>query len=214
MKLCGNPRSRLALALVAVLALAGCGGSDRGGPLAPADAAYLLSRLDRVDRLVAKGECKLVRRRSLAQLSDRVTNLSPDVDGAVRDTLSDGVSRLEELVATDCKQKPKPKPKPEPVPTYEPEVVPEQEPQTEQETEPQPEPEPQQEEEKKPEKPEKEEESPKPEQPSKPKEQPKNPGSGGQPTPQTDQGGGAGGGLAQPGTQEVSGRGAGRTPAG
>ncbi|MDQ4130153.1 MAG: hypothetical protein M3133_04060 [Actinomycetota bacterium] len=202
---------RVGLALVAALAAVGCGGSDeQGAPLAAGDAAFLAGQLAQVDRVVARGQCELVRERPLTQLADRVQALPPTVDATIRQTLVDGIAHLEELVATNCKQRPKRKRKrkPEPAPSPEPEQAPEQE---QPQVEPEPEPEPEPEEEEKKEAPEKEKEKPKNQEPPKTKDdEPQDTDTGGTTAPQGGSGG-SGSGQGQRGTGTVSAPGSGRS---
>lgn len=127
----------LALLLVAVALLAGCGGADE--PIPAASARALVRDLDVVEQRVRAGECRQARA-TLRRLDRTAAALPEGVEAGVRATLSGGVDRLASLVQAQCRQKrPKPvvqeKPEPiappvdttpEPAPEPEPEPVPEE----------------------------------------------------------------------------------------
>jgi len=96
---------RLGLVLLALaLVVAGCGGSEQ---LPPDRAAALVQNLDTIDQGVSGGECAKTRP-ALRRLQEGVHDLPKDVDAGVRTTLDTGVSHLEDLYTTQCKQKPAP----------------------------------------------------------------------------------------------------------
>jgi hypothetical protein len=99
------PALRLVIPPIAVaLVLAGCGGSEN---LPPDTAAALVRNLDTIDKGVSAGECAKTRP-ALRRLQGRVRDLPKDVNPGVRTTLATGVTRLEDLFKSQCKQKPAP----------------------------------------------------------------------------------------------------------
>ncbi len=121
---------RLPAALVAaaaVAALAGCG-EDKGRPIPANIASALVSELDQLDARVRAGDCTAVKRGNLKRIDKRLEQLPGDVDQEVRDQVEGAVDNLNDLVETDCRQKPEPEPEPQettpPAPTTPPETTP------------------------------------------------------------------------------------------
>jgi hypothetical protein len=97
--------SLLALALVAcaALGLSACG-SGGGDDLLPGEtASEINSNIDAVERLVGEGDCVGAEDAS-ATISGQVESLS-GVDAKLKEALSDGAARLNEVVA-ECEEEP------------------------------------------------------------------------------------------------------------
>ncbi len=89
-----------ALAAVAALGLAACGGSD--AELLPGDtASEITSNLDRVEQLANEGDCSGAAV-AAAEVSAQVEGLG-GVDAKLKQALSEGAARLNEVVA-DCEE--------------------------------------------------------------------------------------------------------------
>jgi hypothetical protein len=96
--------SLVALALPLALASIGCGGAEK---IPAATATAFTADLDAIEQRVRAGECTDARA-ALGTLQGRVRELPRDTDPNVRGTLSKGAEHLEELVGSECKQKPEP----------------------------------------------------------------------------------------------------------
>ncbi|MFL5910022.1 MAG: hypothetical protein ACJ768_05570 [Gaiellaceae bacterium] len=95
----------LALAAALLLPVAGCGSSDKkGDPIAKADADQIVARLQEAKRRASPLRCNDLRRDTIPALQDQVASLPTTVDADVRQTLSDGVNHLNDLVNQDCNQ--------------------------------------------------------------------------------------------------------------
>lgn len=96
-------RRRIALAVAATIALAGCG--DDEGPQIPAqDSTALRDQLQAIKRQVATDPC--ISDASLTQLDGLVASLPENLDEDVRQTLEDGVERLRGRVDQECAGRP------------------------------------------------------------------------------------------------------------
>jgi len=92
----------LALAACAALGLVACGGG--GDDLLPGEtASEITSNIDAVERLVGEGDCVGAEDAS-ATISGQVESLS-GVDPKLKDALSEGAARLNEVVA-ECEEEP------------------------------------------------------------------------------------------------------------
>ena len=151
------PPSRSALSLLAAaaaLGLGACGGSTEGG-IPRSDADTLREELGEVERFVERGDCDEVDGQVL-QVRTAVAELPNSVDPELRETHSEGVGRLESVVASDCQEQAEEaeeeteeedvtttqttEPPEEEVPTTETTEPPEQQPPPEPHPEPQPQP--------------------------------------------------------------------------
>jgi hypothetical protein len=104
-----TPRVRqpVVLALVAALLvpLAGCGGSDKkGDPIPRAQAALIVARLQEAKRRNDPLRCHDLQRDTIPALRDRVAALPASTDSDVKQTLSDGIDHLNDLVSQECTQ--------------------------------------------------------------------------------------------------------------
>jgi hypothetical protein len=87
------------------LSAAGCG--DDEGPQIPAQQSTALrDSLQQIKREVARDPC--VSEASLTGLKGQIEALPDDLDEDVRQTLEDGVARLDELVTEECLDRPEP----------------------------------------------------------------------------------------------------------
>ncbi|MDQ3609106.1 MAG: hypothetical protein M3459_09425 [Actinomycetota bacterium] len=97
------PRSALSLlAAAAALGLGACGGSTEGG-VPRSDADTLREELGDVERFVERGDCDEVDGQVL-QVRNAVAELPNSVDPELRENFSEGVGRLESVVASDCQE--------------------------------------------------------------------------------------------------------------
>jgi hypothetical protein len=94
---------RIALALAATVALAGCG-DDEGPQISQAQSSQLRAQLQQIKREVASDPC--ISDASLTTLEGQVDALPQDLDEDVRQSLEDGVERLRELVDQECADRP------------------------------------------------------------------------------------------------------------
>ena len=95
----------LALTAALLLPVAGCGGSDKkGDPIARADAAQIVARLQEAKRRASPLRCNDLRRDTIPALTSQVNSLPSTVDADVRQTLSDGINHLNDLVNQECTQ--------------------------------------------------------------------------------------------------------------
>jgi hypothetical protein len=93
----------LALAACAALGLVACGGGG-GDDLLPGEtASEINSNIDAVERLVGEGDCVGAEDAS-ATISGQVESLT-GVDAKLKDALSEGAARLNEVVA-ECEEEP------------------------------------------------------------------------------------------------------------
>jgi hypothetical protein len=103
----------LALVLTAAtLAIAGCGGNDKGDPIPAATADSLQSQLDGVQARLDQGSagaCKDIlegpRGPNKQQVQDLIDSLPDSVDSDVRSALQDSFDRLWDLVDQECQDK-------------------------------------------------------------------------------------------------------------
>lgn len=91
----------LALAAMAALGLAACGGGNGADLLPGGTASEITSNLDRVERLADEGDCSGASEAALA-VSDQVEALD-GVDAKLKQALREGATRLNEVVA-DCEE--------------------------------------------------------------------------------------------------------------
>jgi hypothetical protein len=100
-------RQPAVLALVAALVapIAGCGGSDKkGDPIPRAQAALIVARLQEAKRRNDPLRCHDLQRDTIPALRDRVAALPAGTDSDVKQTLSDGIDHLNDLVSQECTQ--------------------------------------------------------------------------------------------------------------
>jgi hypothetical protein len=113
-------RARIgALAIAcAALAAAGCG-SDEGEPIPRAQVAELNKQLRSVQNRFefGGGACADIERENLPAIERTLGQIPDSVDAEVRDALEESVSRLEELVASDCDEEQGQETTPAPTPT-------------------------------------------------------------------------------------------------
>ena len=102
----------LVVALVALVAVAGCGGDDEGKPIPAVTATALQSELDNIQARVnngSAGACRDILEGSRGPNKQRVQQLidsMPDsVDSDVRSALQDSFDNLWGLVEQDCQDK-------------------------------------------------------------------------------------------------------------
>jgi outer membrane biosynthesis protein TonB len=91
------------LGAAAMVALSSCGGSDTSGLLPGATASEINSNLDKVQELVAKGDCAGAQGAS-EEVNGQIEALE-GVDSRLKEALSEGASRLAEVVST-CEEVP------------------------------------------------------------------------------------------------------------
>ncbi|HEX8073788.1 MAG TPA: hypothetical protein VF545_02300 [Thermoleophilaceae bacterium] len=96
-------RARSSIALVALIAvavpIAGCG---KSGPKIPKqDAADIVARLKEAERRNDPLRCDDLRQETIPALQSQVRSLG-NVDKDIRETLSEGVDNLRNLVAAEC----------------------------------------------------------------------------------------------------------------
>jgi hypothetical protein len=89
----------LALAVLAASGLAACGNSD-DKLLSASSASELRSTLRQVEQTVADGDCETAQQ-EVAQLREKVDSLRR-VEADLKNSLSEGTSRLETLVLDQC----------------------------------------------------------------------------------------------------------------
>ena len=136
----GPSRHGVVPALLAVVALAGCGGSEEpeGEPIPRGAVSELERRLDEVqDRYDAgvqegiAGACNDIENDSYPAIDATVAGLPQNVDPEVRQALADSIGRLKELTS-DCVDRAREQepvntaPEPPPLPEPEPEPVPDE----------------------------------------------------------------------------------------
>jgi hypothetical protein len=93
-----------AVAALAALLAAGCGGGNGGRSIPGERAQALLAKLAQVESRFDRGKCGGASS-AVGQLDAEVRTLPRSVDSDVRRTLTDGVARLDDLVA-DCQPAP------------------------------------------------------------------------------------------------------------
>jgi hypothetical protein len=105
-------RLLLLLALLASLAVAGCGGDEEGKPIPSATANALEGELDGVQARLdngSAGACKDIlegtRGPNMERVNELIGSLPDDVDPDVRSALEDSFDRLWDLVGQDCDDK-------------------------------------------------------------------------------------------------------------
>jgi hypothetical protein len=102
-----SKRAVSTIALAALVALvtgfAGCGNGKEDRSLLTANrAGQLRSTLDDVERMIDDGDCEGATNTVLA-FEQKVNALPARIDASLRDALSSGASRLQRLVASQCK---------------------------------------------------------------------------------------------------------------
>ena len=93
----------LILATAALVGLSACGGSDSSGLLPGETATEINSNLDKVQQLVAEGECAGAEEAS-AEVSSQIESLE-GVNSRLQEALSEGATHLAEVVST-CEEVP------------------------------------------------------------------------------------------------------------
>ena len=93
----------LLLGATATVGLASCGGSDSSGLLPGATAGEINSNLDKVQQLVAEGDCAGAEEAS-AEVSGQIEELG-GVNSRLKEALSEGAARLADVVST-CEEVP------------------------------------------------------------------------------------------------------------
>jgi outer membrane biosynthesis protein TonB len=94
--------------LLATLALAACGGDDKGKGLPSTTASQLLSELNAVQNRIDQGSvgaCEDVLNESVPALQKEVDGLPDDTDAGLRTALDDSVSNLRSVTEQDCDTK-------------------------------------------------------------------------------------------------------------
>ena len=92
------------MSLALVLAAAACGDDEQDGAKIPADRAKAITdQLDQIAGQVENGACSGARSK-FGELQDKVDALPRDVNQDVRDALSDGMSKLDSAIDSDCEQ--------------------------------------------------------------------------------------------------------------
>ena len=91
------------LAAVALVGLSSCGGGDSSGLLPGATASEINSNLDKVQQLVAEGDCAGAEEAS-GEIGGQIETLE-GVDARLKEALSEGAARLSDVVAT-CEEVP------------------------------------------------------------------------------------------------------------
>jgi hypothetical protein len=100
-KRAASPAALVALIALAT-ALAGCGnGKQDRSLLTTTRATQLRSTLDAVERMVDAGDCQGATTTALA-FEQKVNALPARVDASLRDSLTSGASRLQQLVGSQC----------------------------------------------------------------------------------------------------------------
>jgi hypothetical protein len=96
----------------AALAIAGCGGNDKGDPLPAATADSLQAQLDGVQARLdqgSEGACKDIlegpRGPNKPQVQDQIDSLPDSTDSDVRSALQDSFDHLWDLVDQECQDK-------------------------------------------------------------------------------------------------------------
>jgi hypothetical protein len=93
-----------ALAIAVLVPLAGCGGGDKGKDIPRAQAAAIINRLREVERRNDPLRCQDLQQDSLPALQQQIDSLPADTDSDIKDTLTNGVDHLAELVSNECNQ--------------------------------------------------------------------------------------------------------------
>ena len=96
-------RAAACIGVIAVLALAGCGGEKQGHTIDPADAQSLISGLDRVGQQFDSGACNGAQAK-VSDLRDAAARLPSSVDPEVKKNIEAGLQRLQGLVQRDCQR--------------------------------------------------------------------------------------------------------------
>ncbi|MEA2404089.1 MAG: hypothetical protein QOE08_736 [Thermoleophilaceae bacterium] len=95
----------LAAAVVATVAVTGCGSSNDkkpGKPIPSANSAALINRLEEAKRRSDPFRCNDLRKDTIPALERDVQALPSTVDAGVRSTVEDGISHLSQLVDDQC----------------------------------------------------------------------------------------------------------------
>jgi hypothetical protein len=101
----------LALLAAAALAVAGCGGSDEpeGAKLPPSSVTELTQRLNEIQRRYDdakqndnQGACDDIQQDSFAAVSRTIDALPEDVDGKLRDAVTESFANLQQLTDEGC----------------------------------------------------------------------------------------------------------------
>lgn len=95
----------LALTLTAVL-LAGCGSSKPGPQIPAQQASNIIGRLQEAQRRSDARACHDLQTNTIPALEQQVAALPPNLDQNVRTTVTNGISRLKDLVGQQCAAKP------------------------------------------------------------------------------------------------------------
>jgi len=93
----------LLLAATATVALSSCGGGDTSGLLPGATASEINSNLDKIQQLVAEGDCAGAEGAS-EEVKGQIESLE-GVDSRLQEALGEGATRLAEVVST-CEEVP------------------------------------------------------------------------------------------------------------
>jgi hypothetical protein len=121
------------MAITLALLGAGCGGDEKGEPIPADQRAQILSRLDEAERRLddgSQGACQDILNDTEPEVDNVVATLPDDVDADHRQRLEDGLTRLWELVTSECEQletqetDPETTPEPAPPPPEETETQP------------------------------------------------------------------------------------------
>jgi cell division septation protein DedD len=91
------------IALVAALALTGCGGSKHKKTIPRADAQALITELDQVSDNFDSKACNGARAK-VGELETKANALPASVDQTVKQNILDGLARLDDLVGRDCRR--------------------------------------------------------------------------------------------------------------
>jgi hypothetical protein len=99
-------RQTAALALAAAMAVpvAGCGGGKKGQPISRAEASQIIARLQEAERRNDPLRCNDLQRDTIPALRTLVDNLPAGTDSDVKQTVSDGIDHLNDLVSQECNQ--------------------------------------------------------------------------------------------------------------
>jgi hypothetical protein len=92
------------LAAAVLLPATGCGGDKKGDPIPTAQAALIVGRLDEAKRRNDPLRCHDLQRDTIPALRTQVENLPPSTDSDIKQTLTDGIDHLSDLVNQECTQ--------------------------------------------------------------------------------------------------------------
>jgi hypothetical protein len=96
-------RAATLIALVLVLAVAGCGGGNDKKTIPAGNAQSLIAGLDRVSDQFDNGACNGAQAK-VSDLQNAADNLPSSVDPEVKKNIQDGLQRLNDLVQRDCQR--------------------------------------------------------------------------------------------------------------